>query len=322
MNLSTPTGGFLLFCWLVFASSTPLSADSNIEFLYADLHEVQTIAHNEGKPYLLFFAANWCMPWQWMADHTLTNPALVDYTNTHYIATKIDIDQSKGKKIQADFGVKAIPTILVFSADGRLIAKVETALEAPELLELLQLHNIPANRLSAASPVAGNLLPTPQPNVAIARPALVPQSDMPVANTDSNDQYSIFDNQYSSDNAANQPINNSTSQQFNHPITPSSSNPVIPTQNPKPKTQNSPLSTREVFSIQIGAFSVYDNAVATAQDLKFEIGTNIQVISEERSTGTIFKLFVGHFASEAEANAFKTKLKRQAISGFVKKIYI
>lgn len=274
--------GVLFYCSLSLSAQT--ATLPQLQFIYAPYQEVQAIAHTEGKPYIVFFTASWCMPWQWMEKHTLTDAELVRYTNQHYLSTKVDLDHEKGKAIQARLKVTAIPTILLFNAHGQLLEQIETAIEAQELLGILQQHNIPANRIDNKQAVAADLLPTPVAEVEIERPALVTDSPPPA------------------DESPYLEPDISTTYQISNTI--------------------SEEEDRAVFSIQIGAFSVYDNALSEAEKLKYQVDQNVQLITEERSGSSVFKLFIGRFDTLSAAQSYRAKLKERSIQGFVKKIYI
>ncbi|MEN0006252.1 MAG: SPOR domain-containing protein [Bacteroidota bacterium] len=281
-DLSLPAllGLSLLF---FLPSLTHATQSEKIEFLYADFQEVQSIANNEGKPYLAFFSANWCMPWQWMEQHTLADPTIVQFTNDHFLATKIDIDQQSGKQLQQKLEVGAIPTLLIFDPDGVLLERVESAIEAPELLHILRKYQHHRAEATYALSASERLITTPKPTIAITRPALMPLTTISIPTA------------------------------------------AAPVRASAPQAQieaTAPPKAAAIYSIQIGAYSNYENAQTIVNKLKLELQTPVKLVTEERSGNAIFKIFVGHFNSMNAAKNYQVNLKRQSISGFVKKIYI
>lgn len=123
-------------------------------------------AAQQDKLVLLYFAADWCVPCQWMDIHTFNQPDLAAYVHQNYIPIKVDLHKVETKRLQHRFEVDIVPTLLVFDAAGRLIDRKSGSLDGSQLLAWLQQLNIPAHHIHQALSV--------QPSVAQAADAPVP----------------------------------------------------------------------------------------------------------------------------------------------------
>lgn len=149
--------------WLALAIFLGLSvvARAEVRFQALSLDEARARATQSDQLFFLYFAADWCLPCRWMEANTFQDQALSDYANTRYLAVKINFDQPTARSLRERFEVSKLPTLLVFSASGTLLGRSESSMDAPELMALLQRHDVPANlrRPVQATPAATVLAP-------------------------------------------------------------------------------------------------------------------------------------------------------------------
>jgi thioredoxin-related protein/cell division protein FtsN len=119
-------------------------------FIMNDFISAKAQAAKEQKLLLVHFTARWCTPCQVMEQNTWTHPDLITYMNEHCVAGKIDIENFDGMSYTQEYRVKNVPTILVFSADGRQLGRYENSISATHLITYLSKFNTPENRVGAS----------------------------------------------------------------------------------------------------------------------------------------------------------------------------
>ncbi len=150
-----------------------------VNWLAPDLERIQQQAQDEDKLFIIYFSADWCLPCQWMQENTFQDAELSEYLGTHILTAKADLNQAASKVLQHQFEVEAIPTILVFSPNGKLLDRREASIEARPLLRWLKKLDKPTNHISATLPLTNDkmAMDAPQPTIAFSRPALIPEED-------------------------------------------------------------------------------------------------------------------------------------------------
>lgn len=73
---------------------------------------------NSGKPALVDFWAEWCMPCKMLA------PAIEELAKEYegkVVVGKVDTDNNRD--ISMKFGISAIPTVIIFNTEGEMVKK-------------------------------------------------------------------------------------------------------------------------------------------------------------------------------------------------------
>ncbi len=266
---------FLYFPFLM-ASTTPVA----VHFDEGTVADIQGRAGKEGKLYFLHFAADWCMPCQWMEKNVFTEERLAAYIKEAYLALRVNIDEEEGQQLKEQYQVTLLPSLLVFSSRGQLLGRLEGAVEAEALYEALKQYDRPGHRspLNLAT-TSEEILPSPKPILHLSRPALVPDAGQ----------------------AAARPVlaaGSTTSGSFPYPS------------NPKEEAY---------YTLQLGVFSSYDNAVRRCAALERELGVSTKLNPVNRGGRAFYKVFLGRFDSYEQASQYLGHLGQE---GFVKKIDI
>ena len=98
------------------------------------------------------FWASYCLPCRLMDETTLADPEVLAYLRAHYVSIKIDVENFDGLAIQQRYGVRALPTMIVFASTGEEVDRVAGTTTATELLARLRQNDRPAHRTVTPGP--------------------------------------------------------------------------------------------------------------------------------------------------------------------------
>ncbi len=257
-------------------------AKGEISFINAELGEVRERAALEGKLYFVHFTAGWCMPCQWMEEHTFSDPRLSQYVNAHYLPVQFDVDESRGRRYKQQYSVKVLPALLIFNAQGVLLDRYDESLEPEAMLKILQSHDKPGNKLVAGGADAV-VLDSPRPHFAVSRPALIPENATRTSTAPS-----------ASALASNEPANEQL--------------PLVTTK----------LKSDKGFGIQIGVFTDYQNALDEVKRLENKFNQPVNLFGDKQNGKQTYKVIIGLFSNKSAAQEFLNYLHLNDILGFVK----
>jgi len=125
-----------LMCLLLMTTS--VAAFSSTKFIESNFEEARLRAQQEGKMLLLDFYASWCAPCRFMETTTFEDENVSKLLNEQFVPLKIDIDDFDGYALKEHFGVKVLPTFLIFSSDGKVIERVEETLSPSKMTAVLK----------------------------------------------------------------------------------------------------------------------------------------------------------------------------------------
>jgi thioredoxin 1 len=142
----------IISCLFIAATTDKKAQLTAVSFFQGSLQSAKAKAAAEGKPFFVDFMATWCMPCRWMDETTYKNTKLANYISDNYLAVKIDIDDFDGFALKEEYEIKYLPSILVFSAKGKLLAQYEESLPAAKLLSILKEFEVPVSNESDLHP--------------------------------------------------------------------------------------------------------------------------------------------------------------------------
>ena len=79
----------------------------------------------EGRPVLLEFSADWCVPCHELDENTFTHPEVVRATES-FVRMKVDLthlDAPGPSALRTRFAVEGVPTIIFLAPDGREVTE-------------------------------------------------------------------------------------------------------------------------------------------------------------------------------------------------------
>jgi thioredoxin-related protein len=75
-----------------------------------------------------------------MNTQVFTDSMVVDITNKNYLAKQIDIDDFDGIGIAQKYNISALPTILFFDCNGKILKRLEGLQYADMFIHQLFIH--------------------------------------------------------------------------------------------------------------------------------------------------------------------------------------
>jgi thiol:disulfide interchange protein len=91
---------------------------------FGDLDSAFTQAKVDNKPVLVIIAANWCPHCQSLERNIIPQATVQDFLKNNFEAVRIDVDQPYAATLRKQYPIDGVPTIMVFSPEGKLLNKM------------------------------------------------------------------------------------------------------------------------------------------------------------------------------------------------------
>jgi thiol:disulfide interchange protein len=102
-----------------------------------DMDDALERARAENKAVVVNFYADWCVWCQRMESTTLRDANVASLLSEQVVPVNLDVD-GDGKELSNDFGVEALPTVLVLDTEGREIGRIPGYMPPAGFLEALE----------------------------------------------------------------------------------------------------------------------------------------------------------------------------------------
>lgn len=268
----------LLLVLTLFTASQKLHA---VQFARLSLAEAKARAAQLQRPLLIHFAANWCLPCQWMDKNTFADPEVSAYLSGQYLAVRIDVDEVQGYADKEACGVKYLPSLLIFNASGIVVSRYEETLDAAQMLEVLRKYNTPANRVA---PRTASTVPMVKLTTSSTVIAQIGEQEMASVTGEVEDDPAHLD-------AQRRPLNSSTA------------TPAMP--------------TSRKMGIQVGVYSSYETVIRQVQYFEKKFYKTVHISSQTNNGQTYYHLIAGPFETPAQMQTYLNALQREGLKGLI-----
>jgi thioredoxin-related protein len=109
-----------------------------VEFVEGDWANMLATAKQNKKPFWVDVYTTWCSPCKKMAKETFTDEEVVKFVKDNFLAYKIDAEKGEGETIAEKYNVEAYPTILIFSAEGKLLGREVGYMDSERFVYVLE----------------------------------------------------------------------------------------------------------------------------------------------------------------------------------------
>ena len=109
----------------------PAGTDSEVDRAFAQ-------ARSDGKPLLLYWGAAWCPPCNQLKATLFNRQDFIERSRA-FVPVYVDGDLPGAQKLGARFKVRGYPTLILFNPSGAEVTRLPGEVDAPKVMEMLQL---------------------------------------------------------------------------------------------------------------------------------------------------------------------------------------
>ncbi|MEY4927678.1 MAG: hypothetical protein RI894_2114 [Bacteroidota bacterium] len=300
-------------------------------------------AKAENKLIFIDFYASWCAPCELMDETTFNDERLAAYVDESYIAYKVDVEDFEGYSLKQLFNVKALPTFLVFNANGEKLAQYEESMGAARFMQELKKYDTPKNHgqveaaeaaddeapkvIATNNPQRVNEPPKPKVPTPPIRKAVPSQPTLIPVNT--KEQNNTAPTYIAKQAPTTNTTTNTTTSTNTTALEPTKK--VVPNNEPKlPTTFGEGLYEFNVkkheakgYSLQTNTFSQLAFVLKEVSKLQLAFPDEPILVSVATIAGKpepVYKILVGDFDKESQVEPLRAKLKAINIIPVVKNL--
>ncbi|MEM6965410.1 MAG: thioredoxin family protein [Bacteroidota bacterium] len=352
---------FLLLLISILLMSAKNPDREGIEFFRGSFTSAKAKAAEEGKLFFLDFTASWCTPCRWMEETTFTDPTLAAYVKENYVALQVDIDDFDGYALKQKYNIQILPSLLIFSSQGVLLAQYEESLSSRKMLDILKKYDDPSNRVVSHPIIDTYPTTNERPSNEIILPVTIMVNDTPTADKNEPMDYTV-NNPPTVGGITRKPLVKKERRLVSIPETteeiarPQLHNKPSPTTYQEEVTyttyDSAPIKTKEEpnarltrinpysdsgeglyrfkvyrqpssgFSVQVGAYAEYGNVLRQASMLQQQFGEAVIVHISKKSNRTLYKLMLGEFSTRSQAIDFMRTVQAKGVDCMIKNLSI
>jgi thioredoxin-related protein len=277
-----------LFLALAFSSLFTLLAFTNtntaVKFVQSDWEGSKTQAISEKKLYFVDFDASYCATCRNMDESTYMDQQLADFMGKNVVALRVDVQDFDGVMWSQQYEVDALPTMLIFDNEGKLVKRLVGYRSAAELIEEFKAAQLISETTTAVKP---------QP-IAPDEPMKRPEeSPKPKTNAFKSGGFKSADmsetTQASGLGLYEVIVNKQAS---------------------------------KGYGVQIGVFSSYKKVLDQADKFNRKYSKKTLIHIDTHNGSTVYKLLLGVFESRSDASFFRNDLRKDNTDGLIKDLSV
>lgn len=112
------------------------------EFEKLSLEEAFSKASQENKHVFLYMTAKWCGPCIKMQKDVFPNDTISQILKNHFVAIKYDYDSYAGEQLRKEYDIVALPTILIFNSEGKVVKRNARFMNSSELINFITVDKL------------------------------------------------------------------------------------------------------------------------------------------------------------------------------------
>ena len=120
---------------LAFLMGTLGNLSAQMVMFKGSFDEALKKAKEEKKDLFVDFYADWCGPCKAMATRIFTLPEVGEYFNARFVCVQVNVEAKENSEVAKKYEVKALPTMVFISGEGKELRRVQGAMEAASLLK-------------------------------------------------------------------------------------------------------------------------------------------------------------------------------------------
>ncbi|MBX9687336.1 MAG: thioredoxin family protein [Candidatus Obscuribacterales bacterium] len=114
----------------------PAVIASEGKLAWMDVNSAKAAAKAKNKLILADVYTDWCGWCKVLDKNTFHNPEVEDYISKNFVLMKVNAeDGAAGTEIAKNFQIQGFPTVMVFKANGKVLARIEGYREPPDFLK-------------------------------------------------------------------------------------------------------------------------------------------------------------------------------------------
>lgn len=123
---------------LLLVIGAAVAANAQVRFTDKNLDAVREEATQQNKLVFIDLYATWCGPCKNMERTVFSQPEVGDFMAEHFVAAKYDIEKPTGSALAKKYGVRSIPTFLIFDTEGTLLGQITGGMSTDDFIQAVE----------------------------------------------------------------------------------------------------------------------------------------------------------------------------------------